>query len=149
MHSVVSALLWEKSGSGELGKDLSRLREDSIDPRDTRDLCRSPQLFPKLAGKSPNSKKPRDTLCRDTMQSNRFCAYFWLVQITGRCRLLNHWIKMPDSAHRNGGCGEDNSAGHLLPLSLFPKPLTFFWLFHKPNKPVLFSQEVEQFKLSY
>ena len=84
MQSVVSALLWEKSGSGEPGKDLSLLGEGSVDPRDTRDLCWSPRLLPKLAGKSPNSKKPRDTLCRDTMQSNRFCAYFWLVQITGR-----------------------------------------------------------------
>ena len=35
MQSVVSALLWEKSGSGEPGKDLSLLGEDSVDPRDT------------------------------------------------------------------------------------------------------------------
>lgn len=30
----------------------------------------SPQLLPKLARKSPDSKKPRDILCRDTMESN-------------------------------------------------------------------------------
>lgn len=38
MQPVVSTLLWEKSGSGELGKDLSCLGEDSEDPRDTQDL---------------------------------------------------------------------------------------------------------------
>jgi hypothetical protein len=39
----------------------------------------SPQLLPKLVEKSPNSQKPRDTLCSDTIESNWLRAYFWLV----------------------------------------------------------------------
>lgn len=70
MKSVVSALLWEKADSEKTGKDLSCLGEPCGSLCDSWDFCQSPQLLPKLAGRSLNSKKPHDTLCRDSMQSN-------------------------------------------------------------------------------
>lgn len=51
---------------------------------------------------------------------------------------------MSDSEQRTLECG---LAGHLFPLSLYPKPVTFFRVFHQPSQSVLFSQEVEPFKL--
>lgn len=57
MQSVLSALVEKELALGESGKHQGCLGEP-------------PQLLPKLAGKSPNSKKPRDILCSDIIESN-------------------------------------------------------------------------------
>lgn len=49
MEPTVSALLWKETGFGELRDAWAAV---------TGALSQSAQLLPKLAGKSPNSKKP-------------------------------------------------------------------------------------------